>query len=163
MSEITIRHSEKKDIQAIKDIYAGQLAYSGTLQLPFPSLAIWEKYLESSRQGFYSLVADVEGVVVGHILLYTEQNMRRKHVAGFGIAVKDGFHKRGIGSQLMSSAIDLAENWLNIQRIEIMVFTDNKAAISLYKKHGFIIEGESSKFAFKNGEFISAFHMARLK
>ena len=152
MSEIKIRHSESKDIQAIRDIYSGRVAYSGTLQLPFPSVAVWQSRLEKLPQGVYSLIAEIEG-----------ENQRRRHVAGFGMAVKDDYQGKGVGNKLLSSAIDLAENWLNIQRLELTVYTDNDAAIALYKKNGFVIEGESSKFAFRNGDFVSVYHMARVK
>ena len=79
------------------------------------------------------------------------------------MAVKDDYQGKGVGNKLLSSAIDLAENWLNIQRLELTVYTDNDAAIALYKKNGFVIEGESSKFAFRNGDFVSVYHMARVK
>ena len=163
MSEVKIRHSDSNDIQAIRDIYSGELAYSGTLQLPFPSVALWESRLGDLPKGVYSLVADVEEEVVGQIGLHVDPNPRRKHVAGFGMAVKDSFQGRGVGGELLSAAIDLAENWLNIQRLELTVYTDNEPAIALYKKHGFQTEGESSKFAFRNGEFVSVYHMARVK
>ena len=163
VSEIKIRHSESKDIQAIRDIYSGKVAYSGTLQLPFPSVAVWESRLEKLPQGVYSLIAEIEGEIVGQIGLHLEQNQRRRHVAGFGMAVKDDYQGKGVGNKLLSSAIDLAENWLNIQRLELTVYTDNDAAIALYKKNGFVIEGESSKFAFRNGDFVSVYHMARVK
>lgn len=163
MSEIKIRHSDSNDIQAIRDIYSGNVAYSGTLQLPFPSLAAWESRLGNLPQGVYSLVAEIEGELVGQIGLHVEQNQRRKHVAGFGMAVKDTFQGKGAGTKLLSAVIDLAENWLNIQRLELTVYTDNEAAIGLYRKHGFNIEGESPKFAFRNGEFVSVYYMARVK
>ena len=162
MSEVKIRHSENKDIEAIRAIYSGEIAYSGTLQLPFPSVALWESRLEKLPQGIYSLVAELEGEIVGQIGLHLEQNPRRKHVAGFGMAVKDSHQGQGVGSQLLSAAIDLAENWLNIQRIELTVYTDNSAAIGLYEKYGFVVEGESKKFAFRNGKFVDVYHMARV-
>lgn len=163
MQEINIRHSNNKDIEAIHKIYSDTNAYSGTLQLPFPSLALWESRLENLPQGIYSLVAEIDNEIVGQIGLHAEQNPRRKHVATFGMGVREKFQGKGVGSKLLSSVIDLAENWLNIQRIELTVYTDNDSAIVLYKKHGFIIEGESSMFAFRNGQYVSAYHMARVK
>ena len=51
LQEIRIRHSEKEDIPAIREIYEGRSAYSGTLQLPYPSLKRWESYLENLSKG----------------------------------------------------------------------------------------------------------------
>ena len=140
MSEIIIRHSEKKDIKAIQEIYSGRNAYANTLQLPFPPVSLWEARLENLPQGIYSLVAEVEGQVVGQIGLHLEKNQRRKHVASFGMAVKEDYQGKGIGSKLLSSVIDLAENWLNIQRLELTVFIDNEPAIALIKSMALLLK-----------------------
>lgn len=63
---------------------------------------------------------------------------------------------------MLSAAVDLADNWLNLKRLELTVYVDNDPAINLYKKFGFIIEGESALYAFRNGEYVSVYHMARL-
>lgn len=72
-------------------------------------------------------------------------------------------HGRGIGSRLLAAAIDLAENWLNVTRIELTVFVDNRAAVALDEKHGFRIEGESRDYALRDGAYASVYRMARLR
>jgi L-phenylalanine/L-methionine N-acetyltransferase len=47
----------------------------------------------------------------------------------------------GAGTVLMQSAVDLADKWLNLTRLELEVYTDNESVIRLYKKFGFTIEG----------------------
>ncbi len=133
MHPIKIRHSESKDANAIRDIFSGKHAYSGTLQLPYPLLSFWESRYETTPPGIYRLVAEINGELVGHIHFEVCQNPRRKHVASFGMAVKDSCCGKGVGSKLLAAIIDLAENWLNIERIELTVYTDNEAAIGLYK------------------------------
>jgi len=39
---------------------------------------------------------------------------------------------------------------------------DNAPAIALYKKFGFDIEGTHRHFAFRNGEYVEGYSMARL-
>ena len=162
MPEIVVRHSNKADIPAIKAIYEGRQAAAGTLQLPFASTQLWESRLETLPAGVYSLVAVIDGEVLGQLGLEHFQRPRRNHVAGFGMAVKDGFSGLGVGNQLLSAVTDLADNWLNIKRLEITVFTDNEAAIHLYQKHGFTIEGESPAYAFRHGNYASVYHMGRI-
>ncbi len=53
----------------------------------------------------------------------------------------------GVGRALLKTVIDLADNWLNLKRIELTVYVDNERAINLYKKFGFEIEGESKAYA----------------
>ena len=68
-----------------------------------------------------------------------------------------------IGTALMEAAVDLADNWLGLTRIELEVYTDNWAGIALYEKFGFEIEGTHRRFAFRDGEYVDAYSMARLK
>ncbi|PMH44645.1 GNAT family N-acetyltransferase [Vibrio sp. 10N.286.49.B3] len=161
--EVKIRRSEASDARAIKEIYECENAYSGTLQLPHPSLELWEKRIGNIPDNVYSYVATVDGEIAGNLGLMLELNPRRRHVATFGMGVKDTMQGCGVGSALLTTAIDLADNWLNLKRIELTVYIDNERAINLYRKLGFAIEGESKSFAFRNGKYVSVYHMARIK
>lgn len=162
-STIHVRHSEPRDVEAIKTIYAAKNAYSGTLQLPYPSGAIWEKRMTNIPENVYSFVAEVDGEVVGNLGFVRAINPRRQHTGEIGMGVRDDYQGQGVGSALMAAMIELADNWLNIRRIELTVYTDNAAALALYQKFGFIIEGELIDFAFRNGDFANAYQMARIK
>ena len=63
----------------------------------------------------------------------------------------------------MQAAVDLADKWLNLVRLELDVYSDNEPAIKLYKKFGFVIEGTMSRYSFRDGEYIDTLMMARLK
>lgn len=158
----TIRHSEIKDIEGIKEIYAQPSCYAGTLQLPYPSLDKWHKNLENLPENFHSLVAEVDGAIVGQIGLQVFTRPRRKHAANIGMGVSEAYRGKGIGSKLLQAALDLADNWLAVTRVELEVYTDNLNAIKLYKKHGFIKEGTAQKYAFRNGEYVDVYLMARV-
>ena len=41
----TLRHSEARDIEAIRAIYQQPSVYANTLQLPFPSPELWQQRL----------------------------------------------------------------------------------------------------------------------
>ena len=43
------------------------------------------------------------------------------------------------------------------------MYTDNAAAVVLYEKFGFEIEGAHRRYAFRNGEYVDAYSMARIK
>ncbi|GHA49256.1 GNAT family N-acetyltransferase [Photobacterium aphoticum] len=161
--EIVIRRSEPADAAALQALYSGKAAYSGTLQLPFPSLPQWMARVEGGDNTQFSLVAEHDGQIVGNAGLSVEQHPRRRHVANIGMAVHDDHHGKGIGSQLLAAMIDLAENWLAVTRIELSVYTDNAAGVALYEKHGFQIEGTARHYAFRDGEYVDVYHMARIK
>lgn len=161
--DITVRRAEPSDAAAVKAVYEGVVAYSGTLQLPNPSLDLWTKRLANIPDNVYSYVAEVDGEIVGNLGFVVEANPRRRHVGTFGVGVKDAMQGKGVGSALINTVLDLADNWLNIRRIELTVYSDNEAAVALYKKMGFVIEGESKDFAFRNGRYVDAYYMARIR
>ena len=63
----------------------------------------------------------------------------------------------------MQAAVDLADNWINLKRIELQVYSDNTSGIALYEKFGFVIEGTHTAFAFRNGQYVDAYAMARVQ
>jgi putative acetyltransferase len=162
---ITIRSTEPSDYEALQHIVASPNVIWGTLQLPFPSVEQWRKRLAEPPEGFVSLVACVENnEVVGNLGLHTSPNRpRRRHVGQIGMAVRDDWQGKGVGTALMQAVIDLADNWLNLRRLELEVFVDNAPAIRLYEKCGFTIEGTLVDFAFRDRQYVDTYFMARLR
>lgn len=163
MNKIEIRHSSDADIDQIRLLYAEPSNYAATLQLPYPSPAAWAKKFGATPEGVYSLVACIGDDVVGQLGLCVESSPRRKHAAHIGMGVKSDARRSGVGSALIAAMIELAEQWLAVQRIELTVYTDNDAAIGLYKKFGFIVEGTLRHYAFRNGRLVDVHIMSRLK
>lgn len=162
MSRIQIRHFEPRDLPQIHAIYSEPEAYADTLQLPFQSEEHWRSKIGAAKEGFTNLVAVRDDEVLGQLTLEVFQRPRRRHAATFGMGVKGSARRLGIGSALVGAAVDLCEKWINISRIEVEVYTDNAAAIALYSKHGFVIEGTCRRYAFRDGRFVDAHIMARL-
>jgi putative acetyltransferase len=134
------------------------------MQLPFPSIERWRKALAEPAEGAFNLVACVDSEVVGQLYLGAFPNKpRRRHVGQIGMAVRDDWQGKGVGSALMQAAVDLADKWLNLSRLELEVYTDNELAVRLYKKFGFSVEGTLRRYAFRDGRFVDAYMMARLR
>ena len=79
------------------------------------------------------------------------------------MAVHDHFQGHGVGTALMRALMDLADNWYGLRRLELTVYCDNAAAVRLYEKFGFVVEGTGRQYARRNGELVDAYFMARLK
>ena len=164
MGHVSIRHTELADAEALHRIFSGPRVIEGTLQLPLPSADMWRKRISEMPEGHYSLVACANSEVVGELGLETYPTLwRRRHVGQIGMAVRDDWQGKGVGTALMEAVLDLAENWLNLTRIELSVYTDNAAGVALYKKFGFEIEGTHHRYAFRNGEYVDAYSMARMR
>lgn len=163
MTEITVRAREPGDIEAVAAIFASPGVTAGTLQLPLRSVEERRARFAQPSPEAHSLVAEIDARVVGMLGLHVETPPRRRHCAGLGMAVHADAQGRGVGSALMAAALDLADNWLGLRRVELSVYTDNAPAIHLYEKFGFVIEGTARQYAFRNGEYVDAYHMARLR
>ncbi|KAB1458183.1 GNAT family N-acetyltransferase [Vibrio panuliri] len=161
--EIKVRPTQVSDAKALAELYAQPKAHRETLQLPLPSESMWRARLEKIPENIYSFVAEVDGKVVGNIGFEHMQSPRLRHCGSFGIGVHDDYHGLGIASKLITTVLDLAENWLQIKRVQIEVNADNQAAIACYKKFGFEIEGEAKCSVFRDGEYVSTYYMARVK
>lgn len=159
-----IRRAEPSDAETMRLIFTDPNVIRGTLQLPFPSTEMWRKRLAEPVDGSFSLLACVESEIVGQLGLHTfPHNPRRRHVGQIGMAVRDNWQGKGAGSTLMQAAVDLADRWLNLSRIELEVYTDNEPAIHLYQKFGFVTEGTHHRFAYRDGQFVDVYAMARLR
>jgi L-phenylalanine/L-methionine N-acetyltransferase len=164
MPHVSVRHAEPDDYEAMHSIASGPRAAAGTLQLPLQSKEAWRKRLAEPPEGLYLLAACVDGEVVGNLGLETFPNRPRiRHAGSIGMAVRDDWQGKGVGTALMAAALDLADNWLNLRRIELTVYVDNPAAVALYKRFGFETEGTHRRYAFRNGEYVDAYSMARIR
>ena len=79
------------------------------------------------------------------------------------MSVHDEWQGKGIGKSLMDAGLDLADNWLNLTRLELEVYTDNEPAIRLYERFGFEREGRLRQHAFRDGRYVDSYMMARLR
>jgi putative acetyltransferase len=77
------------------------------------------------------------------------------------MAVRDDWHGRGVGTALLAAVVDLADNWIGYSRLELTAYTDNAAALALYRRFRFEIEGTARGYALRDGELVDAYLMAR--
>ncbi|PTU04006.1 GNAT family N-acetyltransferase, partial [Pseudomonas sp. HMWF031] len=81
----------------------------------------------------------------------------------FGMGVAQAWQGKGVGTKLLAAALDIADDWMNLRRIEMSVYADNEAAIGLYRKFGFETEGVFRDYAVRDGVFVDTLSMARLR
>ena len=160
--DILIRALEPGDIPDLTEAWNQPNAYAGTLQLPYTSMDARQKRSASAPATLTRLVAVIDGKVIGCIGLERFEN-RRSHAGQFGLAVHDAYAGRGAGTALLAAMIDLADNWLNLKRLELSVYADNVRAIALYERFGFEREGLRRSYAWRDGAYVDSLAMARLR
>jgi putative acetyltransferase len=161
---ITIRRVEPTDYEALQRVYSGPRVVWGTAQLPYPSVEMWRKRLAEPPEGIFGIVACIDGQVVGHLNIHTSPNRpRRRHAGQIGMVVHDDFQGQGVGTALLQAALDVADNWLNLRRMELEVYTDNEPAVRLYTRAGFVIEGTLRQYVYRDGQYVDVYSMARFR
>jgi L-phenylalanine/L-methionine N-acetyltransferase len=132
--------------------------------LPSTTQDAWHKTIENWALDthMHVFVAEVNGTVVGVINLKVGEG-RESHVGAIAMVIHDAYQGQGIGETLMMTVIDLADNWLNLLRLELDVYTDDEHAIALYQHFDFEIEGRKRCGAFRSGTYIDSYIMGRLR
>lgn len=168
---VHIRRAVIADAAAFARVMGHPDVLRNTLQLPHTSEELWRARLSDSLalgKPDLMLVAelpDARGqphVVATAGLHPSGASPRRRHAMNLGIAVHPDGQGQGVGHALMAALCDWADNWGQVLRIELSVFTDNARAIRLYERHGFVQEGLHRAHALRDGRYVDSLSMARL-
>lgn len=157
-----IRAARPEDAEAVTTLVNLPGFRYGTLRLPYQTPEQTRNWLSTGATGGLHLLALLDGQVIGHASLHRSA-CRRSHAAGIGMGVHDAYCGEGVGRALLGELVQAADQWLDIRRLELTVFADNAAAIALYSKFGFEVEGTFRQYAFRDGLYVDALSMARLR
>ncbi|WP_233860085.1 GNAT family N-acetyltransferase [Paraburkholderia sp. HD33-4] len=157
---IRVRTCEPTDFEAIADLMNQPGVRRGTLLSGWRTPESLREWYESRPPGCITICAEIDGRVVGQSQLEVAK-ARRSHCASVGFGVHDAWQRRGVGSALMAAIVACADQSLGLRRLELEVFADNEAAIALYRKFGFVVEGYSRGAAMRDGVLADTLHMAR--
>ncbi|MGE1094975.1 GNAT family N-acetyltransferase [Pseudomonas zeae] len=160
---IHLERFNESHIEGITALYNDPAVARQVLQMPFQSAEVWRQRLLADNERAVKLVALHQGVVIGNLGLEAYSRMRRAHAGSFGMGVAVAWQGKGVGSTLLAAALEVADNWMNLHRVELTVYADNEAAIGLYRKFGFEEEGLFRDYAVRDGQWVDTLSMARLR
>jgi ribosomal protein S18 acetylase RimI-like enzyme len=145
----------------VLDGVARERRWLALLEAP-PPARVRSFVLNGLRNGMAQFVAVDDGRVVGwcDVNPRTHETLRHSGVLGMGVAAS---HRgRGIGAALLRATLEAASA-RGIARVELIVRADNAAAIALYQKHGFELEGRLRHYMIVDGVSYDALAMASRK
>ncbi len=88
----------------------------------------------------------------------------RNGVGSLGIIIGEkDYWGQGYGTEALRLLITYAFDTLNLQKVEIEVFSSNPRALACYKKVGFIEEGLKRRRYYIRGQYIDAIQLGMLK
>lgn len=168
LEKVRVRPQHPDDAPDLHELLRHPAVGRTTLQMPSQELSAVEERVNNPQTNIYRHVAEVDGgegkgKVIGSIGLYRPENARRSHSGSIGMGVHPDYWGRGVGSALMERVLDLADNWLNLKRVELDVNTDNPAGVALYEKFGFAVEGTKRFHVYGDGRWADSYFMARIR
>ncbi len=142
MNDIDIRLITDKDIRGFYDALCSVASEGIYLLTTTPPAYEKKQYfvLNNIDKNNAQYVAVQKDKVIGWVDIIPLERNTMTHVGHLGMGVLSEFRGLGIGTKLLNKAMEHAWNQ-KLTRLELEVFSDNEAAIQLYKKCDFKVEG----------------------
>lgn len=110
----------------------------------------------------FTVCRQVDDIPIGTTSLVRIDWIGRMAIFYLAIAGKDNW-SQGYGSEITRLMIDYSFSTLNLNRIQLHVSIKNEAAIKVYRKCGFIIEGTLRQAMFFDNRYLDFYVMGILK
>ena len=160
---IQIRRARASDVVAIATIYnQGIEDRLATLETELRTADEREEWLAARGPRHPVLVAEADGVVAGWASL-NRFNPRPAydHVADFSIYIERGWRGRGVGRQLLTALIELAQE-LRYHKMVLAAFPFNPAGVALHERLGFTTVGVYREQGLLDGTWVDVLVMERV-
>ena len=118
---------------------------------------------QASSDNQITLLAFLNDKIAGLVNITADQRKRVRHIGDLFIVIGKRYWNNGLGSLLIEEAIEWAQASGILRRLQLTVQTRNQAAVHLYQKYGFVIEGRQERGAYiEEGKFIDVYLMGKL-
>lgn len=160
--DVIIRPILPQDAEVLWVIARQEGVIETTMALPSLRLEQRIKSIQALSENDHYMVAERAGAAVG-VAGLTVGTGRTRHSGSLFVYVARQQQGQGIGTRLMQSLLDLADNWLLLRRVELTVLTENEGARRLYERLGFVVEGCRKMSIIAQGELKDEWLMARYR
>jgi RimJ/RimL family protein N-acetyltransferase len=166
-SEVTIREAVPEDAEKLIE-YVHHISNEPGIHLELSpgdfTLTVEEEqdYIRrcAASENSLFLVAEHDSEIIGSLTCSGSDRKAIRHVTSLGISIAADFRNQGIGHLMLAWVINWARGTGIVTRIHLSVFERNKPAIHLYRKFGFLVEGQRRNAIFRNGEYQDTLIMA---
>lgn len=118
-----------------------------------------ERIVSQKKSIFFA--AEVDNKLVGVIQALGGTFKRNQHSAYLVLGVLEEYQGHGIATKLFNQVFEWAKE-VEITRLELTVIKDNVKAFNLYRKVGFILEGEKVHSLIINGKPVNEYYLYKL-
>ncbi|MES0339973.1 MAG: GNAT family N-acetyltransferase [Anaerolineales bacterium] len=168
--QFCIRTASETDAVSILDLYRSVLAEGRYTLLLLEEMQRTEEVErkaiadEIKRPGCLRVVAEVDGLIVGMARVKAGGLRRTAHFGDVdSVWVHSEWRRHGIGNALMDSIVRWAKGNKGIEKLGLFVFSTSEAAIALYHRNGFTIEGRAPRdIKFAEDDYADTVIMGRM-
>jgi RimJ/RimL family protein N-acetyltransferase len=134
-------------------------AFPTTLQQQLDKI---NNFIDDPNSILFTICRIEDNEPVGQTALFRIDWIGRMAVFYIGIADKQNWSK-GYGSEATELMVDYCFNTLNLNRIQLHVAIENEAAVKVYKRIGFKIEGTLREAMFHEGKYCDFYVMGIIR
>ena len=167
--ELLIREAEPKDAAELVSFLNRVSLETDITSLDRDGILLTSEEMEiflnkqASSDNETTLLAFLNDEIAGLVNITADQRKRVRHIGDLFIVIGKRYWNNGLGSLLLEEVIEWAQASGILRRLQLTVQTRNQAAVYLYQKHGFIIEGRQERGAYiEEGKFIDVYLMGKL-
>jgi putative acetyltransferase len=162
-TKIAVRPLHPGDIPAIYDLLAhsfmiGNVPYDPGIELSFIS-----EWLAKRDPGVHRYVAMADGEISGLLILTHKMRPRLNHSGTISMVAHSTNRYEETRQALLAAALDLADNWLNLYRVDLELSTEAKTVIDYFQSIGFESKGTRVIAVYRDGRWLNQLFMARLR
>lgn len=156
---LRLRALEREDLPFVHGLTNNSQIMTYWFEEPYEALVelqdIYARHIHDTRERRF--VIEVDGARGGLVELVEIDYIHRN--AEFQIIVAPDHQGRGLATEATRRALDYAFSVLNMHKIYLLVSTENRKAIRIYEKLGFVVEGELKEEFFSAGRYHNALRM----
>jgi ribosomal protein S18 acetylase RimI-like enzyme len=118
---------------------------------------------EWKRRTKNALFAVSDGTLVGMIVCVFSERTKIRHVADiFGVYVSTDYRGKGVGTRLLERTLSMIHRNKRIVKVELAVNPEQRAAVRMYEKAGFVVVGRGTKEIRVGRRFFDMLYMEKL-
>jgi len=162
---LTIRGLHTDDWENLYPLLHHDEVLRNSIELPYAPEDTFRERFNNPPATLHTLIAETgqpsgrKRIVVTAWLSQLE--LRRRHCGELTVVAYPDYPE--VERLLVQAALELADQWLGLHRVDVLVYADQTAAIELYKQHGFEQEAILRRYAVRNGSLHDATLLARIR
>ncbi len=147
---VLIRKLVSEDREKLLQMYASLLTEALRWVMPPYDETVIDRWL-GNLKNMIALVAACNSKIGGHASIYRFPNERTTGLGDLIIYVHQDFQNKGLGTLMLKKLVAVARNQ-KLHKIVLEVVAENAAAVHLYQKVGFRVEGTAKESYFGEDE-----------